>query len=282
MQSRPLAVVLALAIGCPTQAAELQPRTIAAFDRYVRATDLRMAGELETAGPFLFIDAWPEAALRTSLEALKQGRVIVERLRTNEGGRDIAIPGGLVHHWVGLVFVPGATVDRAVAMMQDYDRHAELFRPALLHSQLRARDGPDRFSVFLRFHMKKIIAVTVNTDNDARFTRLPDGRVDSRIVSTRVAEVESAGTAQEREKPVGRDGGFMWRLNSYWRFVARDGGTYIQCESISLSRGIPLAFGWLIGPFVKSIPRESLTFILEKARSALVSAPPAAAASTAR
>ena len=87
MQSRLLAVVLALAIGCPTQAAELQPRTIAAFDRYVRATDLRMAGELETAGPFLFIDAWPEAALRTSLEALKQGRVIVERLRTNENGR---------------------------------------------------------------------------------------------------------------------------------------------------------------------------------------------------
>jgi hypothetical protein len=55
----------------------------------------------------------------------------------------------------------------------------------------------------------------------------------------------------------------LWRLNTYWRLLERDGGTYLQCESISLSRGIPTGLGWLVGPFVTSIPRESLAFTLE-------------------
>jgi hypothetical protein len=46
-------------------------------------------------------------------------------------------------------------------------------------------------------------------------------------------------------------------------------GTYLQCEAISLSRGIPLGVGWLVGPFVTSIPRDSLTFTLETSRTML-------------
>ncbi len=76
--------------------------------------------------------------------------------------------------------------------------------------------------------------------------------------------------------PVGRDGGFLWRINSYWRFDERDGGVYVQCESVSLSRGIPLGFGWLVGPFVTSIPRESLTFTLETTRKVLAAGVPSA------
>jgi hypothetical protein len=52
-------------------------------------------------------------------------------------------------------------------------------------------------------------------------------------------------------------------------FARRDGGLYIHCESVSLSRGIPFGFGWMIGPFVTSIPRESLTFTLETTRKRL-------------
>jgi hypothetical protein len=50
---------------------------------------------------------------------------------------------------------------------------------------------------------------------------------------------------------------------------ARDGGVYIQCESVSLTRGIPFGLGWVVGPFVTSIPRESLTFTLERTRQQL-------------
>ena len=69
--------------------------------------------------------------------------------------------------------------------------------------------------------------------------------------------------------PVGRDGGYLWRLNTYWRFLERDGGTYIQCEAISLTRAIPFGLGWLVEPFVTSIPRESLSFTLETTRKVL-------------
>ena len=94
-------------------------------------------------------------------------------------------------------------------------------------------------------------------------------RAEGRIASTRIAEVENAGTPEEREKPVGHDGGYLWRLNTYWRLLTRDGGVYIQCESVSLTRGIPLGLGWIVGPFVTSIPRESLTFTLETTRREL-------------
>ena len=68
---------------------------------------------------------------------------------------------------------------------------------------------------------------------------------------------------------MGSDGGYLWRLNSYWRFIARDGGVYVECESITLTRGIPTGFGWLVRPFVTSIPRESLAFTLETTRTRL-------------
>jgi hypothetical protein len=127
--------------------------------------------------------------------------------------------------------------------------------------------------MFLRFSMTKIITVVVNTEHDARFLREGPDRAVSRVATTRVAQVEDAGRPTERELPVGRDGGYLWRLNTYWRFLEQDGGTYVQCESVSLTRGIPFGFGWMIRPFVTSIPRESLEFTLNTTRRVL--APPA-------
>jgi len=186
-----------------------------------------------------------------------------------DGDKEIDVPDGLIHHWVGLTFVPGATLASAVALLQDYDHHAEIYRPAVARSRLVARDG-ETFRVYLRFFMKKVITVVVNSDHEARFSRDAPDRAQSRIHSTRIAEVEAPDLPGEREKPVGRDGGYLWRLYTYWRFLERDGGTYIQCESITLTRGIPTGLGWAIRPFVTSIPRESLEFTLGTTRKALM------------
>lgn len=244
-------------------AAELQPKTVAAFDRYVRVTEAQMVPE-----PFLRIDALAPPERQAADAALRRGELYVERLTTRDAGRSIDVPSGLIHHWLGAAFVPGASVDQALALLQDYDHHAEIYRPAIARSQLLSRDG-DVFRVHLRFYMKKVITVVVNTENEARFTRLGPDRAQSRIYSLRVAEVADPGTPQERERPVGNDGGYLWRLYTYWRFLERDGGTYVQCEAISLTRGIPAMLGWLIGPFVTGIPRESLTFTLETTRKTL-------------
>jgi hypothetical protein len=265
----PLAL-LACAITTRVQAApaaagaELQNRTIQAFDRYVRLTEARLNG----TASFLWIDGLPEARRREALQTVQRKELSIERLETKENGRDIDVPDGLIHHWVGTAFVPGVTINDALAVLQDYNEHHRIYAPTVAASKLKSRDG-DRFTFFLRFVMKKVITVTVNSDHEAVFRRPAADRAEGWIHSTRIAEVENAGTPSEREKPIGDDGGYLWRLNTYWRLLARDGGLYIHCESVSLSRGIPFGFGWVVGPFVTSIPRESLTFTLETTRKRL-------------
>jgi hypothetical protein len=257
-------VVLGLATTALT-AAELQPHTVAAFDRYVRATEAQTVPD-----PFLRIDHLPDGERRERLAEVRRGELYIERLSTRDAGKPIDVPDGLIHHWLGAAFVPGATLGQALDLLQDYERHADIYRPAVARSKLVSREG-DVFRVDLRFYMKKVITVVVNTENEARFTRLASDRAQSRIYSLRIAEVANPGTPQEREHPVGRDGGYLWRLYTYWRFLERDGGTYVQCEAISLTRGIPRMLGWLIRPFVTSIPRESLVFTLETTRKTLAS-----------
>ncbi len=86
----------------------------------------------------------------------------------------------------------------------------------------------------------------------------------------RIAQVEDAGTAAEREKTPGDDDGFLWRMETWWRVKEGDGGVYVQSEVASLTRGIPAGLGWLVGPFVTSIPKETLAFTLEATRKAVL------------
>jgi hypothetical protein len=260
-----LPAVTALAV----QAAELTAATAGAFERYVRLTEHRIDAEVSRSKDFLWMDSLPADRHAEVVRGLRQGGVIVEKLQTREGSTSIDVPDGLIHHWVGTVFVPGAGVNEAVALMQDYDRHSQYFSPAIARSKTLERDG-NGFRVFLRFHVKKIITVTLDTDNEAEFFRLAADRAHSRIRSTRVTEIASANTPQEAPKPAGDEHGFMWNLNTYWRFAERDGGTYIQCESLTLTRDVPFALAWIIRPNVTQMPKESLTFTLAKARQALV------------
>lgn len=251
-------------LAATVNAADLRPRTIAAFDQYVKATEARMA----TAPAFLWADGLAASASRDTFDRLRKGELVIERLKTLAAGRSIDVPDGIVHHWMGAVFVPGVTVNQTVRLLQDYDRHSTIYAPSVAASRTLSREG-DRFRVYLRFQTKKVITVIVNTENVAEFQRPARDRASSRIYSTRIAEVDDPGTPREREKPVGRDGGYLWRLNTYWRFLERDGGTYVQCESLSLTRDIPTGLGWMIGPFVTSIPRDTLEFTLETTRSTL-------------
>ena len=253
-----------LLAASPAPGAELEPRTAAAFDRYIRVTEAQTQARPE----FLVVDALPDQERRAALASLRRGELVIDRGQTREGDKPVEAPGGLVHHWRGTAWVPNATVAQAVALLQDYDEHAAIYRPNVARSRTLSREG-DVFRVHLRFFMKKVITVVVNSEHEARFSSPAPDRAQSRIYSLRIAEVENPDTPSESEKPVGRDGGYLWRLNTYWRFLERDGGTYIQCEAISLTRAIPFGVGWLVGPFVTSIPRESLTFTLETTRKAL-------------
>ncbi|HXY09098.1 MAG TPA: hypothetical protein VEI52_14750 [Terriglobales bacterium] len=262
--------MLALSVH-PLGAEQLKPDTIHAFDHYVEVSEQRMSSELRS-GHFLRVDDLAPNLRDQDYARLRKGEVVIERLETFDQGRSLSVPGGLVHHWVGTVFIPGTTLERTLAFLENYDQQYKFYAPDVQQSRLLERDG-NHFKVFLRLRKTKVVTVILNTEYDVRYVALASDRAASYSYSRRIAEVANAGKPNEWEKPVGNDNGFLWRLDSFWRFVERDGGVYVQLEAISLTRDIPAGLGWLIGPFVTSIPKESLEFTLTRTRQALLSPP---------
>jgi hypothetical protein len=247
----------------------LKPETVSAFEEYVRLTDARNNDELRGGTNLLWIDGLAENERRQAYEALKRDDVKMERLETRANGEKIRCPGGMIHHWVGAVYIPGANLKDVLRVLQDYDHHAEYYAPDVERSKLESRDD-DHFVVFLRFRRHKVITVVLNTRHDVHYFRDSEIRGHSRSSAVHIAEVENPGKPNEHEKPPGDDGGFLWRMETWWRMQERDGGVYVQSEVVSLTRDIPAGLGWLISPFVTSIPKETLTFTLDATRKAVL------------
>jgi hypothetical protein len=251
---------------------KLAPSTLAAFDRYVRITNERNESELKRATNLLWVDSLPETERNEAYARLRRGEVQIKQLSTLDGGKPIDCPSGLIHHWVGVVFIPGVRLGNVLAILEDYDHHSTYYAPDVERSKIESRDG-DHFVVFLRFRRRKVITVVLDTEHDVHYFHDAPGRAHSRSSAARIAEVENAGKSDEREKPPGDDGGFLWRMETWWRMQEGDGGVYVQSEAVSLTRDIPTGLGWMIGAFVTSIPKETLQFTLEATRNAVKSEP---------
>ncbi len=225
--------------------------TVAAWEKVVEETEARIARELSSSSGFLAINFLSSTEKAAVSGAFASGEVYTKELPVN-----VDIPHGMAHHWLGAVLVPGAEVEELVRWLQEYDEHDRRFRE-VENSRLLSRDG-DRFEIFLRLRRKKIVTVHYATEHEVVYRRHDSGRYSSVSRATKIAEIADAGTPDEREKPPGSDRGFLWRLNSYWRFQEVPGGVVVECESLSLSRGIPKAVAWIVEPYLDSVPRESL------------------------
>lgn len=257
-----LILVLAAHIVCsaapPAQTTtRLRPETIHAFEKYVAAAEQHQARERSER--FLWSDQSAER-----LKKLQKGEVVVE----NRNDDAVEIEGGLIHDWVGGVFIPGATLPQVLRLMQDYNHHDVVYRPEVLEARTLKRDG-NTFDVHMRLLKKKVIKVVLDTEHRAEYFPVDEKRWHSRSYSTRISEVEDPGKPGERILPPGDDHGFLWKLNSYWRFQERDGGVYVECQAISLTRDIPSGLGWLIEPITRNLPKESLHHTLASTRNAL-------------
>ena len=271
--SKAAAFLLAATMGVtagPASAEDLQPSTAAAFDRYAALTQQQFQAQLAPRDPFLWIDTLPAARREAAYADLRAGKVVIEKMETLDNGKPIPVPGGIIHHWIGTVFIPGATLGQTLALEKDYDHHQIYFQPDVVRSKILRQDGDD-FVVLLRFKNKKIITVILDTEHAVHYQPIDATHAASWSHTTRIQQVENAGTLDERLDPPGQDDGFLWRMNTYWKFEQKDGGTYVESQSVSLTRDIPLGLGWMIGSFVESVPRESLTFTLTATRSAALS-----------
>ncbi|HUL15261.1 MAG TPA: hypothetical protein VLV88_04635 [Terriglobales bacterium] len=269
--SRAIALAWLAALPGGALAASLKPETRAAFERYVQLTDQRNAAELSANHKFLWIDSLDPLARQNAYQSLDAGALEISQRETLNEGKPISCPNGLIHHWIGLIFVRGVTLDEVLHTLQDYNHHAVYYGPDVQQSRIESRDGA-HFRVFMRFRRTEVITVVIDTVNDIQYFRDSPDRARSRSSAIRVNEVENPGARNEREDPAGQDDGFLWGMETWWRMEEKNGGVYIQSEVVSLTRDIPSGLGWLVGPFVNSIPKESLTFTLQATRRAVLSA----------
>lgn len=232
-----------------------------AFDDYVAEAEEQIRREESTIESFLIL---PAAAAAGREAALRRGEVLVEQ----RGPIPTKIPGGLIQHWVGTAFIPNATVAQVLAVVQDYDHLTRSYAPEVMASRLIWREGDD-FHISLRMREQKVVTVVLDAEYQVHYGRLDAAHQFSVSRSARISEIADAGSPRERTVTDAENHGYLWRLSSYWRFVQESGGAIIQCEAISLTRNVPTGLGWLIEPFVREIPRESLEVTLSATRDAV-------------
>lgn len=243
---------------------ELKPQTVEAFDEYIREAEAVMEQRLNVGSTFL----WSDLSVERS-QQVQEGKVVAQFWA---GQAPLNVPSGLIHDWIGAAFVSGASMQYTLALIQDYDNHKNIYKPEVIASRLISHHDND-FQIYLRLLKKKIITVVLDTDHEVHYQSIDQSRWVCRSYTTRIGEVQDAGSAKEKILPPDAGYGFLWRLYSYWRFQERQGGVYIECRAISLTRDVPSGLGWAIKPIIQKLPRESLTNTLESTRNALRTSP---------
>jgi len=207
-----LLTVAGVVASGPAPVAELEPHPLEAFRRYTRLTEERLLDEVDGEGAFLHLGHLPERRRRQVREKLRRGELHMVEMETRTAeGEEVEIDDGMIHHWLGAAFIAGVTVDDVLDLVQDYDRHDEVYGPEVQEARILERDGND-FRVFMRFRKKKVITVVIDTVHAVRYRRPAPDRAYSLSHTTEVHEVEGAGEPDERQIPEGEGHGFLWRL----------------------------------------------------------------------
>jgi hypothetical protein len=236
----------------------LEKNTIEAFDGYMEhvleSVRKRERGETH----FLWID---EGSPRKRIDVLS-GAMVTHRFEESS-----KIPGGLIHDWMGVIFFPNVTNQEVLDFLTAFDQHREIYHEVVVSTVIKKKG--DQIESHLRFRKKQVVEAILDAFFDVQIEVLDDRRATIKSMSTRILEVLNADTPEEKHLPEGEDSGFLWRMNTIWRLEQLDEGVLAECNTVSLSRDIPWGLRWMIGPFVKSLPRDALQETLQATRLAL-------------
>jgi len=257
----PNVAILLLLTAPLRKAADLKPETLQAWDAYVHQAQARADQRVSGRAPFLWVDSNPQLA-----ERLRAGEVVTE---PDGGESPRAVPHGLIHDWIGAVFVPDANLDDVMSVLNEYGRYKDFYRPMVVNSTL-LQEAPDRESVRLLMVQKAYsVTAAVQADDEIQTVRLNADRAYSLSTSLCVREIADYGKPNEHALPEDQGPGYVWRTFTVTRVEQRDGGTYAEIEMIALSRGIPWAFRWLMQPLAERLPRNTMAAMLQDTREAV-------------
>jgi hypothetical protein len=256
-----LTLLAALLLPMQASASSLKSETVSAWDDYLQSVNSALRDRTRPGGSFLWADEEPERIAK-----VHNGEIVVAPA---PGPSPRKVPGGLIHHWIGAAFLANATLDDILEVIHDYDRYREFYRPSVIESRVVARNAShDDFSMLL---MNKAFFLKMALDADCETTnvRLDDRRFYSVSRATRVQEIEDYGQPGEHRLPEGEGRGYIWKLFSIARLEQRDGGVYIEMETVALSCDIPGAVRLIVDPIVRRVSRNAMLTSIKQTEEAV-------------
>ncbi len=239
-------------------AAELKPATLQGWNAYIRTVTSSMEQRANGTRPFLLVDESADMKKR-----VLAGEAVVD-MRPHDKIRD-----GLIHHWVGAIYFPGATLDEVSAVLGDYDHYKDIYASMIMKSKCLERNDCDVKVNLLLVGKAAGVVGAVDTDDEVQTVKLDPNRIYSISTSVRSQEISDYGKPNEKMLPQDQGPGYVWRTFGVTRLMQRDGGVYYETETVTLSRGIPWAFRWLIEPVTERLPRSIMMQTLNDLREAV-------------
>jgi hypothetical protein len=247
-----LATIVTVA-STAADAAELRPGTNRAYDLYL------------------------EQARKAFLSRVQHERVTIARdaagvLSAGPAKEDgiISLSGGLVHHWIASAFVRGVTLRQVMEVSSAFASYPMVYK-AVIRSELLTQDG-DSYRVLMRVKEGEAgISAVLQIDSTVRYAHVSDSSAYAVSDAREIREVKDAGRRDERLLPAGRDSGYLWRANTFTRFIEQQDGVYVETETLALSRQFPPLLGWIIEPIARRVGRRSVETSLREFVAALPS-----------
>ncbi len=238
-------------LGAPTFVhAGPSPEALRSWQRYAAALAAVRQTDAARGVPSWAVDGDPGGA--ATLAALRRGEVAVVRRTLPRQDVDDAT----LEHWQGSVLLRGVTLQQIAHRLRHPDAYPQPPDVRALKVSGRADEGHD---LYLRLTRSLVISATYDTWHRVRHTAPRAGQLESVSESSRIQEVDDPGTTRERRLPADDGRGFLWRMQSFWRFTATPDGIVVTCESITLSRPVPFGLGMVSRPVVTRVARESMT-----------------------
>jgi hypothetical protein len=173
------------------------------------------------------------------------------------------------------VLVPGARLEDVVSRLEREPPDTRQ-QDVLSSSVLELR--PRWMKVAVRVHRKLILSAVFDTEHEVTFERHGASRASSWSRATKIVEIADAGTPKERPKGEQEDRDLLWTWHAYWRYEQTVSGVVMECESITLSRPVPMLLKPIAGPLVNKVARESMESTLialrERFRAPAAPVPP--------
>ena len=264
-----LAAVALFLSAARTHAAELQPQTVKAWQSCVEMAERRIGKELSSQKGFLALDFQDSSESSRERQSALSGKIPIRQMPVgDEGNPAIPVPDGMVHHWRGSVFIPGVPLHFVFSRVTNPGKE-DTRQEDVLDSRILERT-PGQLKLYLKLQRSKIVTVIYNTEHLVRYQWHGDAQAFSSSIATKISEIEYLNGATEREKPEGHDRGFLWRMNSYWRYQQVPGGVLVECESMTLSRSIPSLLEFMVRPIINQVARESMHRTLQSMKTRIL------------